>query len=104
MKTGTKTGLTLGVLATMTAAGTVYYYMKKNNKSASDMLDDGVAKVEDIANDANKALKDASAFTQRKAKVMYRNAKEGFADGVEKVEDGINDIAKDVKKNVEKTL
>jgi uncharacterized protein (UPF0333 family) len=103
MKTRTKTGFTLGVLATMTAAGTVYYYMKKNNKSASDMLDDGVAKVEDVAYDANKALKDATAYTQRKAKVMFRNAKEGFNDGVEKVEDGINDIAKDVKKNIEKT-
>ena len=78
--------------------------MKKNNKSASDMLDDGVAKFEGVANDANKALKDASTYTQHKAKVIYRNAKEGFADGVEKVEEGINDITKDVKKNIDKTL
>jgi len=104
MKTNTKTGITLGVLATMTAVGTVYYYMKKNNKSASDMLEQGLAKVEDAADSANKALKDATSYTQKKAKVIYKNAKEGFEEGVEKVEEGFNDVAKEVKKSIEKTI
>lgn len=112
MKTEKKArrGFKLGVIATMTAAGTIYYYMKKNNKSASDMLDDGMAVVEDAAYGANRALKDATAYTQDKAKSMFKNAKEGFEDGADKledgakkIEDGFNDVAKDVKKNINKT-
>ncbi|MDP2814134.1 MAG: hypothetical protein Q8S15_07345 [Erysipelotrichaceae bacterium] len=112
MKTEKKArkGFKLGVIATMTAAGTIYYYMKKNNKSASDMMDDGMAVVEDVAYGANRALKDATAYTSDKAKTMFKNAKEGFEDGADKfedgakkVEDGFNDVAKDVKKNIDKT-
>jgi ABC-type transporter Mla subunit MlaD len=111
MKSNTKTAFKLGVLATITVAGTIYYYISKNNKSAGAMLDKSLDSLEEAANEANRAFRDAQAYAQSKARGMFRNVqyhadniKEGFEDGIEIIDKEITNVAKDIKKNVEKSI
>jgi uncharacterized protein (UPF0333 family) len=111
MKSSVKTAFRLGVLATITIAGTAYYYLKKNNESAGDLLDRGLDSLEDAAYQANAAFKNAQSDAQNKARNVFKNVKyhagnleDDLEDGIDTIDNSIRNVAKDIKKNVEKAI
>ena len=102
-----KRAFQLGVFATITVAGTVYYFLKKNNVTAGTFLDKSIESVEDAAFQANAAFKNA----QNKARKLFRssnhhveNLKEDIKREVEFLDNEIQDAVKEVKRNVEKGI
>ena len=111
MKSSVKTAFRLGVLATVTIAGTAYYYLKKNNESVGSMLDKGIDQLEDAAYQANAAFKNAQTDAQNKTRNVFKNVKyhaENFEDdvkdGLDIIDNEVRNVAKDIKKNVEKAI
>lgn len=111
MKSVIKTAFRLGVLATITVAGTVYYYLKKNSDTPGALLDRSIDSLENAAYEANIAFRDAQTFAQNKARSEYKNVNYHAVNMDANEEEGTKimdseafSAVKDIKKNVKKRV
>jgi F0F1-type ATP synthase membrane subunit b/b' len=111
MKSNTKVKMRWGMLTTIAFAGIVYYYLKKNDKSASELLDDSIDSLEDAAQETKEAFKDAKSYAQNKSQDAFKNAKshaeniqDKIKEGVTSIDKEIHDATDDLKKNIKKSL
>lgn len=105
MKSAIKTAFRLGVLATITVAGTVYYYLKKNSDTPGALLDRSIDSLENAAYEANIAFRDAQTFAQNKTRNEYKNVNYYAVDLGDNVKEGVKIIDNEAfKKNVEKRV
>ncbi len=111
MNSSIKAAFKLGVFATITVAGTVIYYLKRNNESVGSMLDKSLDSLEDAAYEANAAFKDAQTFAQNRARSAYKNVNyhaenlgDDVKEGIDFIDSEIRNVSKDINKNVEKRI
>jgi uncharacterized protein (UPF0333 family) len=111
MKSSIKAAFKLGVFATITVAGTVIYYLRRNNETVGTVLDKSLDSLENAAYEANAAFKDAQIYAQNRARNVYKNVNyhaenlgDDVKEGIDFIGNEYRNVAKDIKKNVEKRV
>lgn len=105
MKSAIKTAFRLGVFATITVAGTVYYFFKRNSDTPGALLDRSIDSLENAAYEANIAFRDAQTYAQNKIRNEYKNVNYHAVDLDDNVTEGIKIMDNEIfKKNVEKRV
>lgn len=105
MKSAIKTAFRLGVLVTITVAGSVYYYFKRNSDTPGALLDRSIDSLENAAYEANIAFRDAQTFAQNKTRNEYKNVNYHAVDVDDNVSESTKIMENEIfKKNVEKRV